>query len=178
MALFFDDESVCPMRSRLIAGLLLAAALFSPAFALAEPTTVYVTRHGEKGEGKDPELTAKGQARAKMIATLLGKVGIRQVFSTATMRTQQTAKPTAAQVGVEVQTYDPSKPQSAIEKIKTSPGPALLVGHSNTVPDLVKLLGGATVPPIGDDEFDRLYQVSIAADGSVTTVLLTSIPVQ
>ena len=166
------------MRSRLIAGLLLAAALFAPAFALADPTTVYVTRHGEKGEGKDPELTAQGQARARMIATLLGKAGIRQVFSTATKRTQQTAKPTATLAGLEVQTYDPAKPQAVVDKIKASPGPTLLVGHSNTVPELVKLLGGAPVPPIGDDEFDRLYQVSIAADGSVTTVLLTSIAAQ
>lgn len=166
------------MRSRLIAGLLLAAALFAPAFAFAGATTVYVTRHGEKGEGKDPDLTVQGQARARMIATLLGKAGIGQVFSTATKRTWQTAKPTAALAAVEVQTYDPAKPQTVIDKIKASTAPTLLVGHSNTVPELVKLLGGATVPPIGDEEFDRLYQVSIAADGSVTTVLLTSIAAQ
>lgn len=162
------------MRSRLIASLLLAASLLVPAFAVADPTTVYVTRHGEKGGGKDPELTAQGQARAKMIATLLAKVGIRQVYSTATIRTQQTARPTATQAGLEVQTYDPAKPQAVVDKIKTSPGPVLLVGHSNTVPDLVRLLGGASTP-MSDDEFDRLYQLTIGADGSVTTVLLTSL---
>jgi phosphohistidine phosphatase SixA len=165
------------MRSRLIASLLLSASLLAPALALAEPTTVYITRHGEKGTGKDPELTPQGQARAKMIATLLGKVGIRQVFSTATTRTQQTARPTAAQAGLDVQTYDPSKPQTVIDKIKASAGPTLLVGHSNTVPDLVKLLGGASTP-MSEEEFDRLYQVTIGADGSVTTILLTSIAAQ
>lgn len=163
------------MRSRLIAGFLLAASLFTSAVALAAPTTVYVTRHGEKGAGKDPELTAQGQARATMIAILLGKAGIGQVFSTATMRTQQTAKPTATQAGVDVQIYDPAKPQTVVDKIKASNVPVLLVGHSNTVPELVKLLGGAPGTPIGDEEFDRLYQVTIAADGSVTTILLTSI---
>ncbi|HEY0063044.1 MAG TPA: phosphoglycerate mutase family protein [Telluria sp.] len=166
------------MRSRLIASLLLAAALLAPAFASAAPTTVYVTRHGEKGDGKDPALTAQGQARARMIATLLGKVGIRQIYSSATLRTQQTAKPLADKAGVDIQTYDPAKPEGAIEKIKASGGPTLLVGHSNTVPDLVKLLGGTPGSPIGDDEFDRLYQVTIGADGAVTTVLLTTVAPQ
>ncbi|SHG66655.1 histidine phosphatase family protein [Massilia sp. CF038] len=166
------------MRRRLIAAILMAGALLAPALALAEPTTVYVTRHGEKGAGKDPELTTQGQARAAMLATLLGKVGIRQVYSTATLRTQQTAGPLASKAGVAVQTYDPAKPEAVIAKIKATPGPTLLVGHSNTVPELVKLLGGAPGTPIGDDEFDRLYQVTIGADGTVSTVLLTSIAAQ
>ena len=50
----------------------------------------------------------------------------------------------------------------------------MIVGHSNTVPDLVKLLGGASVPEIADDEFDRLYKVIIGDDGKIATVLLTS----
>jgi len=166
------------MRSRLLASLLFCATLLAPVLAHADPTTVYVTRHAEKGSGKDPDLTSQGQARATMIATLLGRAGIRQIYSTATARTQQTAKPLAAKAALEVQTYDPAKPQLVIDKIKAAGVTTLLVGHSNTVPDLVKLLGGAPGAPIGDDEFDRLYQVSIGADGSVTTVLLTSMPAQ
>ncbi len=165
------------MRKRLFACLALAGALLVPAFAFADPAMIFVTRHGEKAaEGKDPNLTPQGQARARALAAILKKVGIKHVFSTATMRTQQTAQPLAQQAGVPVQTYDPGKPAIVIDKIKALSGPTLLVGHSNTVPDLVKLLGGAPGLPIADDEFDRLYQVIIAADGSVTTVLLTTIP--
>jgi phosphohistidine phosphatase SixA len=166
------------MRSRLIASLLLAGALLSPILAqAADPTIVFVTRHGEKASaGKDPELTAQGQARARTIATILRKAGIRNVFSTATMRTQQTAQPSAAQAGLQVQTYDSSKPMDVIEKIKTLGGTTLLVGHSNTVPDLVKKLGGSALD-MTDEEFDRLYQVIIAPDGSVTTLLLTSVAI-
>lgn len=161
-------------KSSLLAGLTLAAALLAPAFALAAPQIVYVTRHGEKAEGKDPDLTAPGQARARSVAHLLRKAGITQVFSSTTKRTQQTAQPLAAQLNVPVQSYDPSKPALVVEKIKTLKEATLLVGHSNTVPELVKLLGGGTVAPIGDDEFDRLYQLVIEPDGSVTTILLTS----
>lgn len=163
------------MRSRLIATFALAGALLAPAFALADPNTIYVTRHAEKSaEGKDPNLTPQGQARARALAVILRKVGIKHIFSTTTQRTQQTAQPLAAQTGVAVQTYDGGKPAIVIDKIKALAGPTLLVGHSNTVPDLVKMLGGTPGAPIADDEFDRLYQVSVAADGSVTTVLLTT----
>ncbi len=160
--------------TRLFAGLALAASLLAPAFALAVPQIVYVTRHGEKAEGKDPDLTAQGQARARGVAHLLRKAGIKQIFSTATKRTQQTAQPLSAQLNLPVQAYDPAKPTVLVERIRALKEPTLLVGHSNTVPELVKLLGGGVVAPIGDDEFDRLYQLVIEPDGSVTTVLLTS----
>ena len=162
------------IRSRFIATLALASALLAPVFAMAAPNVIYVTRHAEKStEGKDPNLTPQGQARARTLAVILGKAGIKHVYSSATQRTQQTAQPLAAQAGVMVETYDAGKPAIVIDKIKALAGPTLLVGHSNTVPDLVKMLGGAATP-IADEEFDRLYQVSINADGSVTTVLLTT----
>jgi hypothetical protein len=41
---------------------------------------------------------------------------------------------------------------------------ALIVGHSNTVPDTVKALTGMTVPPISESEFDRLYTITLSAD--------------
>ena len=163
------------IRSRWMAAFALAGALLAPALAMAETSIVYVTRHAEKGaEGKDPSLTPQGQARARTLAVMLQKAGIRNIFSTTTQRTQQTAQPLAAQAGVPVQLYDGAKPSLVIDKIKAASGPTLLVGHSNTVPDLVKMLGGAPGTPIGDDEFDRLYEVITHADGTVTTILLTS----
>jgi hypothetical protein len=33
------------------------------------------------------------------------------------------------------------------------------VGHSNTVPELVRLFGGEPMGEIADDEYDRLYVV-------------------
>jgi phosphohistidine phosphatase SixA len=162
------------IRTRLIASLALAGALFAPIVAVAESNLVYVTRHAEKGtESKDPNLTPQGQARARTLALILRKAAIKQVYSTATLRTTQTAQPLATQAGVEVHIYDAGKPAIVIDKIKALPGPTLLVGHSNTVPDLVRMLGGVAAP-MAEDEFDRLYQISINADGSVTTVLLTT----
>lgn len=164
------------LRSRLFVRLILAGALLAPVLAWAAPTIIYITRHAEKTtEGKDPDLTAQGQARARAIARMLGKTGIVAILSTPTRRTLQTAQPLATQSGVAVQTYDAGTPGAMIDKLKAIAGPVLVVGHSNTVPELVRLLGGVPGTPIADDEFDRLYQLIVAADGSVTTVLLTSV---
>lgn len=159
---------------RLPVSLLLAATLLMPALGTAD-TIVYVTRHGEKADtSKDPALSARGQARARTIATILKQAGITQVFATATVRAQQTAQPTAAQAGVAIQTYD-GKGTPIADKLKTLSGNTLLVGHSNTIVDLVKQLGGTAEGPVPEEEFDRLYQVAIGADGKVRTVLLTSV---
>lgn len=163
------------MRSSRFAALCLAAAMLTPSISVAEPKVIFVTRHAEKAkDGKDPDLSPQGQARAQNIGALLRKAGIRQIFSTTTARTQQTARPLATLTGLEVQSYDGGKPAAMIEKVKGLPGPTMIVGHSNTVPDLVKLLGGGAVPEIADEEFDRLYQVIIGDDGKVTILLLTS----
>ena len=163
---------------RLTSALALALALLSPTPALAEPAAIYVVRHGEKqAAGKDPELTAQGKARAQNVAAMLRKAGIEAVFSSQTTRTVQTAQPMAHVAGVEVQTYDPSKPEAMVAKVKALKGGAVLVvGHSNTVPALVRMFGGAPGTDIADDEYDRVYQLHIGADGKITTVLLTSLP--
>ena len=167
------------IRPRIVVSLLLAGALLAPAlaaFAASAPAIVYLTRHAEKAtEGKDPDLTAPGHARARTLARMLSKAGITAIFSTPTNRTRQTALPLATQSGTEVQLYDPAKPGAMVDRARAAKGPVLVVGHSNTVPDLVKLFGGAPVAPIGDEEYDRLYQLVIHADGSVSTVLLTSV---
>jgi len=161
--------------TRLLHCLSLSFAMLAPASALAEPSAIYLVRHGEKAAvGQDPDLTAQGQARAQAIATILHKTGITQIFSTPTNRTRQTAQPLAQRLGVEVQLYDPRAPKALVEKVKALSGPVLVVGHSNTLPELVRLFGGAPGSDIGDDEYDRLYQLTPAAGGAVRTVLLST----
>jgi broad specificity phosphatase PhoE len=165
------------LHPRFLGTLSLALALLAPLTALAEPTAIYLVRHGEKAaEGKDPDLTAQGQARAQNIATILQKVGVTSIFSTPTGRTMQTAQPLAARSGVAVQNYDPRAPKALVEKVKSLNGAVLVVGHSNTLPELVRLFGGAPGADIADNEYDRLYQLSVGPGGAVTTVLLTSLP--
>jgi broad specificity phosphatase PhoE len=165
------------MRLRSLSVISLALAMLAPSSVLAEPSMIYVVRHGEKATaGKDPELSDQGKSRAQNIATTLSRAGIGSIFSSTTTRTRQTAQPLAQRSGLDVQSYDPSAPKALVEKVKAQNGAVLVVGHSNTVPELVRLFGGAPGADIADNEYDRIYQLIVGPGGAVTTVLLTSLP--
>jgi broad specificity phosphatase PhoE len=160
-----------PTFRRLLCAALAALSLL-PALATAEPSAIYLVRHAEKMGSQDPELTPRGQERARAIAAILHRAGITAIFSTPTQRTMQTAAPLAQQTGLTVQTYEPGAPRLLVEKVRGLSGAVVVVGHSNTLPELVRLLGGAPGADIADDEFDRLYQLLPGADGRVRTILL------
>ena len=155
----------------------LAVALLAPCAAMAQPDMIYLVRHGEKAaDGNDPPLTPQGRQRAQNIASMLRRAGIQAIFSTPTARTLETAKPLSASLSLPVQQYEADKPEALVARVRTLQGPVLVVGHSNTLPELVRLFGGAPGAEIGDNEYDRLYQLVNGTDGKVMTVLLTSLP--
>jgi phosphohistidine phosphatase SixA len=157
--------------------LTLAAALLAPLAALAEPSAIYLVRHAEKASaGKDPDLTPEGQIRAQRIGAILHKAGVRHVFTTPYSRTRQTAQPLAQRNGLAVETYDPAAPQALVDKVKSLSGAVLVVGHSNTLPDLVRLFGGSPGADIADNEYDRLYLLVPGTAGAVQTIQLSSPP--
>ena len=102
--------------------------------------------------------------------------GIAHIFSTPTTRTRQTAQPLAERHGLKVALYDPRTPQALVAKVKGLHGPVLVVGHSNTLSELVRLFGGQPGAEIADNEYDRVYQLTPGANGGVGTVVFTSLP--
>ena len=155
-----------------------ALAMLASFPAMAEPTMVFLVRHAEKAkEGKDPALTEAGRERARNLAAMLGKAGIAHIFSSTTTRTRQTAEPLAQASGVAVELYDPKMPEALVARVRALDGAVLVVGHSNTLPELVRLFGGQPGADIGDNEYDRLYQLVRGPDGAVATVRLRSLPV-
>lgn len=140
-------------------------------------TTVYVLRHAERADteapARDPHLSAAGHARAAQLADLLIAENITNVFSSDYHRTRETAQPLAGRLGLAVQSYDPGALDELATKLGDLPGRHVVVGHSNTTPQLVELLGGVPGTPIDDAvEFDRLYIVVRHAAGRVTTLHL------
>ncbi len=138
----------------------------------ADSGKAYLVRHAEKvtsGEAmlvadpRDPPLTEAGQARAEALADRLEGAGIRAIWSTDYVRTQATAAPLAARLGIEVQSYDPSDLAGFAEVLKASPDETVLVvGHSNTTPQLAEALGGDPGTEIDEaSEYDRLYVVDL-----------------
>jgi 2,3-bisphosphoglycerate-dependent phosphoglycerate mutase len=86
-------------------------------------------------------LSESGTKRAEALAEMLKNERIKNIFSTDYIRTKSTAKPLADAINVPIQVYDPKDPQ-IISRLKSLKGNALIVGHSNTVDDLVNGLMG------------------------------------
>lgn len=146
--------------------------------AFEETTRIYLIRHAEKatGDGADPNLTKIGLQRADNIARMLINKKIEVIFSTNYGRTLQTAKPLATLLGLEIELYDPRNLENFAKGLRTGMSNVLVVGHSNTTPFLVKLLGGDS-EPMSELEYDRVYQLSIT-DDEVETKILRSQPIQ
>jgi phosphohistidine phosphatase SixA/ketosteroid isomerase-like protein len=144
--------------------------------ATASPTTIVVVRHAEKStdDPRDPSLSAIGQERANALGVALKDAGVTDIYVTQYKRTRQTAEPLARESGISIT----ERPINAINsatyardlaaEIQTRSGgkSVLVVGHSNTVPDIVKALSGITVPPIADDEYDHLFIVTVSGSGA------------
>lgn len=163
--------------SRTLCAVALAALTALPTLALADAKFIYLTRHAEKSAtGTDPVLTAEGKVRAQNIAAALKKAGITSIYSTNYARTKETAQPLSTLLSIPVQIYDGTQIATFAQQIKALPGNTLVVGHSDTTPELIRQLGGESGITIGETEFDRLYQVAIGGDGDVTTTLLHSMP--
>jgi broad specificity phosphatase PhoE len=155
--------------------ILLFAVIFVPlsaAPALAADT-VYVMRHLPKAEGQDPPLTAAGAAQAEQLAALLQTANIKAVFATATRRAQQTGEPLAARLGLRVTTYDPRNVEALSAAVAAAGGPVLIVGHSNTVADLVARFGGAGVAPLTEQDYGTVYVVH-AGNSTVNLIPLNA----
>jgi broad specificity phosphatase PhoE len=159
----------------ILVGLVLAVGLATPAVAQQSPTVVYLIRHAEKQDDgtRDPALTDQGTERASLLRHMLRDAGITHIHSTEFKRTQLTAAPLARSTGLEVASYDPRDLPAFADWLKANHGRHLVSGHSNTTPGLVQALGGEPGEPIEEaHEYDRLYIVTIAPDGTVATVLL------
>ena len=149
-------------------------ALMSACSAPApQPDGVYLVRHAEKTTAKtDPALNDAGKARAKTLAKLLEDKAITHIHSTNTRRTRDTAAPLAKRLGLVVTLYDGSDLPAMAAKLKATSGRHLVVGHSNTTPQLTELLGGDGSTPIYErTEYDRLYWVTTVEDEPVVSYL-------
>jgi len=142
------------------------------ALAQQNTHTVFIVRHAEKvSAAPDALLSPAGVKRAECLAKTLKDAGITSIFATEFKRTQQTAEPLAAALGLKV-TVVPANDWSTLTKdlLYGLHGNALVVGHSETVPVLVQRLQAGSIPPIGFNEFDRMMVVSLVSGGGSTQV--------
>jgi phosphohistidine phosphatase SixA len=154
--------------------------LATSVFIVSCSNTVYVVRHAEKETGidpatmkplTDPPLSLQGNERALLLKQILGSKNVKHIYSTNTLRTISTARPLKElYLGMPIQLYN-SKPDSMdvfIQRIKNiKRGDVLIVGHSNTVDDIVNKIIGNTVvsADLKDNEYDNIFMLKRKARG-------------
>ena len=138
-------------------------------------TTFFLVRHAEKiiSESQNPELNSDGIKRAAKLCEMLLKSGINKIYSTDYIRTRETVKPLADQLDLDIQLYKPRDKKFIIKLLSDNSGSnILIVGHSNTIPDLVnQLIGEKKYKYLQDNEYNKLFMVSHFSNVAKCTII-------
>ena len=150
--------------------LMIAGALLLQPCLASDNFTIYLVRHAEKqADSKNPPLTRCGKARARQLSTLLSAAEIKSVYSTSYQRTMSTAAPLAKQQHVAIKQYNPKQLNQFALHLKQDRKNALIVGHSNTTPQLTQLLSGQQVTALSEKDYQNLYQVQFIDEQTILT---------
>ncbi|SET19119.1 SixA phosphatase family protein [Stigmatella erecta] len=164
---------LCALLGGLLPWLLLGCATPRGESRPVRETTVWVVRHAEKtsAEAADPPLSEQGQARAEDLARRLRGEGVEAIFVSPTVRTRATAEPLARAAGKALLSY-PAKDYAGLRQRiqKEFQGrTVLVVGHSNTVLEILEALGAPRpLPALADEDYDYLFRVSLPEAGAAT----------
>jgi phosphohistidine phosphatase SixA len=130
---------------------------------------VYVVRHAEKAAqeknmSSDVPLSAAGEKRALALLDVLKDKNIQEVYSTQTIRTITTAQPVQDHFQLTIKLYGPRPDSIFINRVRESKKNMLIVGHSNTVDDIVNGIAGKKCIPgdLPDTAYDNLYLLKIS----------------
>lgn len=145
----------------------LGALLAFGAMPAAAESNVYVMRHLNTPAGQaDPDLLPEGRRAAEALAAWFQGERPVAIYVTDYKRTRQTAAPLAARLGLTPIVYDPADTPGLIARVRAEHGAVLIVGHSNTVPEIVAALGGARPAPLAHEDFGDVWRI---APGGATT---------
>ncbi len=133
--------------------------------AWAESPIVFLVRHAERAaiSGRVPSdtgLSREGKARAQSLASALKDAKIAAIYTTEFKRTQETAAPLAGSSGIRPEVVSAGDLRPLIAKIKAARGNVLVVGHSNTLPQIINALGVGERVAITEADYDNLFLIA------------------
>jgi phosphohistidine phosphatase SixA len=148
--------------------------LLAPGITRAQEA-IYIVRHAERlDQSANSALSDDGTRRAFRLRDLLREAGVTHIFTSELRRTIDTGKPLADALHVAPQAL-PGAEVAALASRLTSLGAhdrALVVGHSNTVPQLLRALKIDTAVTINDGDYDNLFIVVPVKDSAPSLLRL------
>lgn len=146
------------MRTLLLGVTYFAMLGAAPAGAAPEPPTIHIVRHFDTPAGeRDPDLLPQGDARAAALVAWFEGKALCAILVSDYKRARQTAAPLAAARKIAVQTYDPTDTPAVVVRARALTCPVLIVGHSNTVPDIIAKLGGTSPGNLKHEDFGDIW---------------------
>ncbi len=150
------------MRYKLIGIILVVLFSFSALPVAHAQEVVYLIRHAEQVlDVEDPPLTEAGHQRAKTWAAILRDANIKAIYTSKKRRTKQTGEPVAQALNIPLQTMPRRDVAGLVDRLRTrhADEAVLIVGHSRTVPKLIRELGYSEDVTIERDDYDNLFIV-------------------
>jgi broad specificity phosphatase PhoE len=154
----------------MLARVLIAAVALASAAVHAQQAVILV-RHADLADAggldaKAVPLSSAGQARAEQLAKMLERSGVTAVYATDFLRTRATGEPTAKLLKHEVSVVSQDNPQDFVARLRKEHGGdvVLIVGHTDTVPGIIKALGVADEVKIDKTDFGNVFIVTPKAD--------------
>jgi phosphohistidine phosphatase SixA len=153
---------------RSMLSLFISASVFATA-AVAQPPTIFLVRHAERAaiSGRVPSdtgLSPAGQDRAQHLAEALKDAKITAIYTSEFKRTQETAAPLAQSLGIRAEVIPGDDLRRLVAKLKASQGNVLVIGHSNTLPQIINALGVSSRVTVAESDYDNLFLVVRAPD--------------
>lgn len=141
-------------------------------------TTVILVRHAERLNATDTtSISEAGIQRAHALAHVLSRSGLTRIYVSEKQRTGQTAAPTAVHFSIVPVQIPAAAFQRYADSVKAHRGEVvLIVGHSDTLPQLLEKLGIKNPPTIPSGEFDNLFIITMFRFRSALTQLKFGVP--
>ena len=145
---------------------------------------IFLVRHAEDVRSKDVvdrPLTESGQRRGTLLADVLKDAGIDAIFTSSLQRAVKTAEPLAIASRIEPKPlpqlttkFDKSDMENFVQLLRSQHRDSivLFVGHSNTVPALIKALARTDEIKIPETEYDNLFVLFPKSEGAPTLLRL------
>ena len=136
------------------------------------PPDVYIMRHLHTPAGvSDPDLPDEGARAAQSLVGWFKRDKPTVIYVSTTKRAEQTAGPLARSARLTPKHYNPADTPALITAVARETGTVLIVGHSNTVPDIIEGLGGRRPAPLVHEDFGDIWRI----DGSTRATQRTKI---
>jgi 2,3-bisphosphoglycerate-dependent phosphoglycerate mutase len=132
-------------------------------------TTLILIRHGERDEpaAADQPLNGDGKDRARLLVHVLGQTGIKAIYTSTAIRTQQMAQPLATFLAlIPIKEFDSPVEIKNHILLNHAGKTILVIGHSDSVPQLMNLFTGGHILDIDNLKFDNMFVLTALNSGT------------